>query len=171
LNKKLLIGISALVALSVWLVFAFSNDPKAANVSFVPPVYADDHTANGGPGIDSCTDSCLYDAVILTDLPAWPYYCQTALSVKHKEYDQLECCCHEVSSIWVEIWTNQGGCACDVAWQCEKEGSYLGNPCGYDLYITPIFLYPDNTTFYYKFWDHADETNCVCSGSFMTECW
>ena len=170
MSKKLLIGISALVALSLWLVFTFGHDSATANVSFVPPVYADDHTAKGGPGIDSCTNSCLYDALIVTCLPAWTGYCQTGLSVKHKEHDVSECCCHEASSIWVEI-TTATQCTCDVAWKCEKETSYLGQPCGYDLYLTPIFLYPDNTTFYYTFWDHADEDDCRCSGSFTTDCW
>lgn len=169
MRKSLLIGVAALAVLTLWLAFMFNGNSRLVSASFVAPAYADvdDYDGGGGRG---CTDSCLYDANIATCLPAWAGYCQTGLCVKHKEYDADDCCCHEVDSIWVEI-TTATECTCDVPWKCEVEGSYLGDPCGYTQYVTPIFLLPNDTTFYYKFWDHADDSNCVCSGSFVTDCW
>ena len=165
MNKKLLIGISALVVLSVWLVLTFDPDASVVGASFVTPVYAD----NGG-GSRACTDACLYDVEVVQQIPIAGGLCKIGLGVKHKEYDQLQCCCHEVDHIFVEITTDEEGCTCDVPWVCTKQSSTPGDPCGYDFYVTPLFAVPDDTPFYYKIWDLAAPASCYVEGDYQIDC-
>ncbi|MBN1592798.1 MAG: hypothetical protein JW941_06065, partial [Candidatus Coatesbacteria bacterium] len=161
MKKILPIGIAALSIVALWLVFTFSSDSSTTNASFVAPVYAgDDDTNSGGGELDSCTDACLYDVVVAQALPAWEGYCKIGLSVKHKEYNELQCCCHTADYIVVEISTTST-CDCDVPWICAKDTSVPGMPCGYDVYITPLFVMPNDTQFYYKFWDSAAPSTCI----------
>jgi len=165
LNKTLLIGVAALAVLSLWLVVLFGHDSPTTNVSFTPPVYAQNDSSDNGGG------TLVYGATIFTALPAWEGYCKTVLAVQHLSYDQLQCCCHTAWTIWVEIRT-LATCACDVPWRCDlHHHGGMGQICEYDEYRTPIFVVPDHTTFYYRFFDASDPTVCVVSGSFSTDCW
>ena len=165
MKKSVLIGIAALAVLSLWLVFTFSNDSSVVSASLATPVYAD----NGGATIDSCTDSCLYDVLVFQQLPITGG-CKIGLSVKHKEHDQLQCCCHEAEYILVTIKLTSG-CDCDVPWICTL---YLhggvGQLCEYDEYRTPLFVVPNDTPFYYKFWDTAAPASCYVTGNYQIDC-
>ncbi len=157
MKKSLLIGIAALAVLSLWLVILLGSDSSVVTASLATPAYAD----NGGRG---CTDSCLYEVEIVQQIPIMEHYSQIGLGVKHKSYDPDYCCCHEAEYMLVEITTDD--CECDVPWMCIKQPSTPGVPCGYDLYVTPLFVVPDDVRFYYKFWDSAASSSCIAMGHY-----
>ena len=170
MKKSLLIGIAALAVLSLWLVVLFGHDSPTTNVSFTPPVYAqNDSSDNGGGTLDGCTDSCLYEPTIATLLPYLPGYCKLRLWVKHKEYDTQNCCCHEAGTIVVRIWQDCDDF--DEGWLCSAESSGgVGQLCQWTRYETPFFVVKDNVRFHYMFQDSACTTSCICTGYYTVDC-
>jgi len=155
-------------------VFTLGNDSSMVRVSFVAPVYADDDTDDdpGGGGLDSCTDSCLYDATIASMLPVLPNKCKVVMEVKHKLYDPDDCCCHTAATILLEVRQVDEVCDCIIPMVMNHDYDSLGQlPCDYGVYHSCGFVVDSNdTSYYYKIYDSEDVTSCTISGSYQVDC-
>ena len=172
MRKSLLIGVAALAVLTLWLAFMFNGNSRLVSASFVAPAYAKDDDGGGGGGyLDSCTDSCLFDATIASMLPVYEDHCKMVMEVKHWEYNPLQCCCHTAATIILEVTQEDEECECLIPLVMDLDYTTTNLvPCDYSVFHSGGFVVLSQATYYYKIWDVEDPTNCQVSGSYYVDC-